>query len=85
MHHGWIATQWVARPELAAADWPSSDLAGHVLPVPLALRVAGSRNVVGHLTRVTPDGLQIDHGAHHVPFQIVRAYAILRELLDHRA
>ncbi len=84
MSDGWTVREWVARPEFATSDWPARALHGHSLPVPVAVRVMNAPNVIGHLTLVTPDGLlvQVDDGARHVPFGIVRAYAILHRLLD---
>ncbi len=74
--------EWIARPEFAAADWPASELGGHRLPEAVALRVVKADNVVGVLTRVTPYGLEIDHGAYRVPSGVVRAYAIFEEMMD---
>jgi len=84
VYQGPIAREWVVRPDFAASDWPAHHLHGHSLPLPLAVRVMNARNVVGHLTLVTPEGLlmQVDDGARHVPFGIVRAYAVLHELTD---
>ena len=76
MSDGWIARRWVERPDLAAWDWPASELHEHPSHVPIALRVVSAANVIGRLTLVAPDGLEID-GMRHVPFGVVRAYAIL--------
>jgi len=60
MRQGLIAQEWVSRPEFAASDWPAGDLDGRGLPVAVALRVVRADNVVGLLTRVVPDGLEVD-------------------------
>ena len=47
VYDGWIAKEWIVRPESAAADWPARELQGHALPVPLAVRVTNAQNVIG--------------------------------------
>ncbi len=82
MSQGLIAQEWVSRPETVASDWPASDLDARRLPLAVALRVVRADNVVGLVTRVVPDGLEIDYGTVRVPFGAIRAYALLHEPLD---
>ncbi len=80
MDRDWTAENWIARPEFAAGDWPARDLHGHAPQGLIALRVANAENVIGRLTLIAPDGLEID-GMRHVPFGVIRAYTFLEAVV----
>ncbi len=71
--------QWIERPSDAGESWPADELRIRPLGIAVALRARDGETMVGVLSHLTADALEldVDEGVIEIDVRAIAAYAIV--------